>query len=315
MKHAAPLFPSRKRVATGRKSDAERGVLPGSDRCFSVADKVYDAVNYMGKLHTQDQSLRGVSTGYPDLDSMITGLTPGDLFVLASRPAMGKTALALGIAYGITTGHAPRPVGIFSMNDSVEQLISRILCDRAGVSMYGIRRGVVSAAAWTDILAVAVGFRDAPIYMDDTALVDIAELCVRCRRMKLRRGVEVIFIDDLPCIQPSSGNGAFSVPAVLKMLARELGIAIVVLAPLAKAAEPANSPGLDQLCEPDGIRHFADVVMLLHRDRSADCGIIGKETEGHPAELIVAKNINGPTGVVKLSFIPRYCRFDACPPG
>ncbi len=287
-----------------------------------IGEKIMGAVEYLDKLHNKDESVYGIRTGYPDLDGLITGLKPGDLFVLAARPSIGKTAFAMNVATNVAMGHNPRPVGVFSLEMSTEQLILRLLCSRAGVNLREIRDGALSHSRWNDIMAAASSFKTAPIYIDDTGTLDILALRAKARRLKQQHDVQVLFIDYLQLLKPASvnknttrENEVSQISGGLKSLAKELGIPIVVLAQLNRQAEQSGSkPKLGHLRESGAIEQDADVVALLHRERDTDAGIVGKDTEGREAELIIAKHRNGPTGVVKLSFIPAYTRFESRSP-
>ncbi len=284
-----------------------------------IGDKIMGAVEYLDKLHNKDESVYGIRTGYTDLDNLITGLKPGDLFVLAARPSIGKTAFAMNIATNIAMGRDPRPVGVFSLEMSTEQLILRLLCSKAGVNLRAIRDGALANSGWNDIMEAANCFRNAQIYIDDTGTLDILALRAKARRLKQQHDVQALFIDYLQLLKPASvnknttrENEVSQISGGLKSLAKELGIPIVVLAQLNRQAEQTGSkPKLGHLRESGAIEQDADVVALLHRERDTDAGIVGKDTEGREAELIVAKHRNGPTGVVKLVFRPAYTRFES----
>ena len=171
-----------------------------------IGEKIMGAVEYLDKLHNKDESVYGIRTGYPDLDGLITGLKPGDLFVLAARPSIGKTAFAMNVATNVAMGHNPRPVGVFSLEMSTEQLILRLLCSRAGVNLREIRDGALSHSRWNDIMAAASSFKTAPIYIDDTGTLDILALRAKARRLKQQHDVQVLFIDYLQLLKPASVN-------------------------------------------------------------------------------------------------------------
>ena len=287
-----------------------------------IGDYIKDAVDYLDKLHSKDESVYGIRTGYKDLDNMITGMKPGDLFVLAARPSIGKTALALNMATNIAMGSDPRPVGVFSLEMSSAQLVLRLICSDAGVNLRDIRDGALSSSAWNNIMAAAQKIKNAPIYIDDSGTLDILGLRAKARRLKQQHNIQALFIDYLQLLKPATSNKnttreneVSQISGGLKSLAKELGIPIVVLAQLNRQAEQTGAkPKLGHLRESGAIEQDADVVALLHRERDTDSGVTGKDTEGRDAELIIAKHRNGATGIVRLTFIPAYTRFESRSP-
>ncbi len=277
-----------------------------------VAKLVYGAIEYMEKLSQKDASIIGIQTGYGDLDHLITGLRPGEMFVLAARPSIGKTAFALNIAMNIVTAATPRKVGFFSLEMSSALLVLRLLCSEAQVNMGDIRDSAVSPARWQEIMAAAQKLKKAPLYIDDSPNIDILELRAKARRLKQTQGVDLIMIDYLQMIKPTSQNKnatreneVSQMSSGIKSLVKELNIPIIVLAQLNRQAEQqGQEPKLSHLRESGAIEQDADVVALLHRERNPEGG--GEESE---AELIIAKHRNGPCGKVHLTFIPKYTRF------
>ncbi len=283
-----------------------------------VGDKIVAAIEYIDRLRSQDKSALGVSTGYPDLDNMLTGMMPGDMIVLAARPSIGKTAFALNLVENISIGKDPTPVGVFSLEMGTDQLVLRLLCSQARVNLGDIREGALSAGRWQNIMDAGQRLREAPIYIDDSGGLDIVELRARARRMKRDHDIGLLVIDYLQLLKGSSQNKnatreneVAQMSGGIKSLAKELSIPIIVLAQLNRQAEqPGARPKLAHLRESGAIEQDADVVAMLHRERETDKAS-PTGSEGMEAELIVAKHRNGPTGVVPLTFLPHFTRFES----
>ena len=287
-----------------------------------------------------DGGMTGLATGYSDLDNMLQGLQPGELIILAARPSMGKTALMLGLAEGVAFGGMPLtpgtgtvPVAVYSMEMGRASVIQRMLCARARVRSQGLRSGARLPAQDLEALATAAAeLMPAPIHIDDTPNMAIMTLRAKARRMVMEHRVQAIFVDYLQLMaapQQSRDGRQQEVSAIsrgLKALARELNVPIVCLSQLNRQAEQreGNRPRMSDLRESGSIEQDADMVMLLHREeyyhkdepgwREANPNKVGL------AELIVAKQRNGPTGTVKLTWIGEHARFaghdpHAVPPG
>lgn len=258
-------------------------------------------------------SSRGLITGFVELDRLIR-LRPGEMIVLASRPSIGKTALALSIASNIATSlDNPAKVGIFSLEMSREILAMRLLCSEAGIHLGQVRDNTLSSQEWEDISLAADRWKRAPIFIEDTPGLDILELRAKARRMHAEHQIECLFIDHIQLLRTGFNNYKNNkkqmawISEGIKALAQELRIPIVVLAQLNRQAEEMG-PKLSHLRESGSIEQDADIVMLLHRQRchEADPGI---RPPSIPAELIVVKHRNGPTGKVDLQFFPTLTRF------
>ena len=285
----------------------------------AVADLMLPAIDHLDKLHSGDLEVMGIQTGYEDLDNMITGLRPGEMTVLAARPSIGKTAMALNFALNMAVRENPVPVGFFSLEMSAELLVLRLLCSHARVGLGDIRDGAVSQAKWQQITEAGQMLRESQIYIDDTGGLDIMEMRSRARRMKRDWDIGIIFIDYLQLLRANVGKNATRENEVsrisggIKALSKELEVPIVVLAQLNRQAEQAGQrPKLSHLRESGAIEQDADVVALLHREREAQMeGEANVIQEGMDAELIIAKHRNGPTGIVPLTFLPTYTRFES----
>ncbi len=273
------------------------------------------AVKYLESLIKGDSAVLGLRTGF-DFDRMITGLKPGELFVLAARPSIGKTALMLNIATNIALGTEPVPIGIFSLEMPSLQLAIRMLTSLTRISVSDFRNRRVQGAQWTDVMEVAKRLHDSKIIVDDTGAIDILELRAKARRMKSQFGVQAIFIDYLQLIKghtkanASRENEVAMISGSLKAMAKELSIPVVVLAQLNRQAEQGEKPKLANLRESGAIEQDADVVAILHRDRDKQYDQKEDDSKPLPAELIIAKNRNGSCGTVNLNFFPRYTRFE-----
>ena len=277
----------------------------------------YDALEYLNKLMQGDQEVLGLRTGF-DFDRLITGLKPGELFVLAARPSIGKTALAMNMALNIALSDPPVPVGIFSLEMPARQLVLRFICSMTNISMKEFRKRLLTNEKWCTVMETVNKLSSSTILIDDTGAIDILELRAKARRMKANNDVKVIFIDYLQLIKgqvranASRENEVAMISGSLKAMAKELNIPVVVLAQLNRQAEqPGDTPKLSNLRESGAIEQDADVVALLHRDRKQQYDQKdGDEAKPLPAELIIAKNRNGGTGTVDLLFTPAYTRFD-----
>jgi replicative DNA helicase len=282
-----------------------------------VSELMMPAVAYLEKLQKGEQEALGLSTGYTDIDRLITGLRPGEMVVIAARPSIGKTALALNIAANIALGANPKPVGLFSLEMPAQQVVLRLLCSEARIGLSEVREGAMATSRWDELMNASTRVRDARIVIDDSGGIDILELKNKARRMKRDYGIAVLFIDYLQLVQVSGSNRNSNrenevarLSGAIKALAKELEIPIVVLAQLNRQAEQQGQrPRLAHLRESGAIEQDADVVALLHRDRDEQQDR-QKAQRGVGAELIVAKNRNGETGLAQLVFLPVYTRFE-----
>lgn len=281
----------------------------------------------------------GIPSGFHELDVLTTGFKPGEMIVIAARPGVGKTALALSMAqkmlkerYDDETESFVKPgygVGFFSLEMTNQQLMLRLIASLASISMQKIRHGTVSEADLMALSNVAQEIADMPLYLDESPVLNINQLRAKARRMRYQLGVEIIFIDYLQLLTSDSAkareNRQVEVAEIsrgIKSLAKELGIPIVVLAQLNRKPDETSSgePALHHLRESGSIEQDADVVMLLHRKSSKDKD--KGEEEAHPvpgqpvvAVLNVAKQRSGPTDRIELIFQGEYTRFEALPPG
>lgn len=282
-----------------------------------VQPLVREAVDYLDKLIHNSADVLGLRTGF-DMDRMITGLKPGELFVIAARPSIGKTAFALNIASNIALSPSnPVPVGIFSLEMPALQLVLRMICSLSRTSLKDFRNsGQINSARWQEVMSAAAALKQASLIIDDTGGIDILELRAKARRMCSKHGVKVIFIDYLQLIRAhtksnaSRENEVSMISGSLKAMAKELNIPVVVLAQLNRQAEQGEKPKLSHLRESGAIEQDADVVAILHREREKQMEQKEDDASGLPAEVIIAKNRNGGTGTQELLFFAKYTRFE-----
>ncbi|MFH1583046.1 MAG: replicative DNA helicase, partial [Candidatus Falkowbacteria bacterium] len=274
-----------------------------------------EAFDRIDELHKQSGKLRGLPTGFHDLDNLLAGLQKSDLIILAARPSVGKTSLALDVARQSAT-ISKVPVGIFSLEMSKEQLVDRMLCAQASVSLWRMRTGKLSDKEEDNDfsrIGEAMGrLSEAPIYIDDSASSNIMEIRTKARRLQVEKGLGLLIIDYLQLMEGRGKYGDNRVQEVseitrgLKGIARELNIPVFALSQLSRAAEMSKPaiPKLSHLRESGSIEQDADVVMFIYR-KAADRGYNYDElpeSEKHLAEIYIAKHRNGPTGKVNLFF-------------
>jgi replicative DNA helicase len=273
------------------------------------------AFDRIDELHKYSGKLRGLSTGFPDLDNLLAGLQKSDLIILASRPSVGKTSLAMDIARQAAI-KSKEGVGIFSLEMSKEQLVDRMLCSQANVSLWKMRTGNLSDKEEDNDFArigEAMGkLAEAPIYIDDSGTLSIMEIRAKARRLQMEKGLGLIIIDYLQLMEGRGKYGDNRVQEIaeisrgLKSIARELDIPILALAQLSRAVELTHPaiPKLSHLRDSGSIEQDADVVMFIYR-KSADRGYNPNDLpleDRHRAEIHIAKHRNGPTGKVDLFF-------------
>lgn len=265
-------------------------------------------------------SFAGIPSGYLNMDQVLLGFKASEMIIIAARPSMGKTALALNIAeriaIGSTTDRTPKPVGVFSLEMSTDALIIRMLCSHARVPSHQLTKGLISPEDHGSIKQAADALARAPIYIDDTGGLEIETLRARARRMRSKYGVEAIFIDYLQLVRlkglehRSRNEEVSAVSGSLKAMAKELGIPVIVLSQLSRApdSEGQRKPRLSDLRDSGAIEQDADVVCLLRRPSK-----LKKDEERHDKTLAivdVAKHRNGPTGEVRLTFLDAFTRFE-----
>ena len=281
-----------------------------------IGDRVKDAINFIIELSENKGEGAGLPTKYTDLDGMIGGLRPGDMFVLAARPSIGKTTFALNVAVNVAL-HSNAPVAVFSLEMNTLSLVLRLICSEAKVNIRDIRDGLLSHSKWVEVTNAADRLRKAPIYIDDNGQVDVLELRAKARRLKEKHDIQFIVIDYLQLMKGTGGAASSREQEVaqmsggIKALAKELNIPIMILAQLNRQAEQSGQrPKLSHLRESGAIEQDADIVAILHRDREETQEKSNDDLKaGVESELIIAKHRNGETGIVPLLFFPSYTLF------
>ena len=290
-------------------SIAEDRVREGFVSMRALAHASFETIE---QAHARKQLVTGVPSGFSDLDELTAGFQGGDLVIIAARPAVGKTALALNIAQNVGT-RTERTVGVFSLEMSKEQLFLRMLTSEAEIDGHRLRTGFLVESDWSRLPAALSTLSEARIFIDDTPGISVLEMRAKSRRLMAEHGLDLLIIDYIQLMQ---GRGRFenrtlelgSISRSLKGLAKELNIPVLVISQLSRAPESRSDhrPLLSDLRESGALEQDADVVILLFRpDQYPD---VAPEDE-RTVELNVAKHRNGPTGVIKLAFLKEQARF------
>ncbi len=289
-------------------------IMQNNDKKSYVAikDVLVDSFTQLEELYNRKQHITGVPSGFTELDYKTAGFHSSDLVLIAARPAMGKTAFALNIATNAAV-RANVPVAIFSLEMSKEQLVNRILCSEAMVDSNKVRTGKLEEDDWTKLAGSIGPLSEAEIYIDDTPGISITEIRAKCRKLKLEKNIGMVVIDYLQLVQGSNKrNGSreqeiSEISRSLKILAKEIGVPVIALSQLSRAAEqrPDHRPMLSDLRESGAIEQDADIVMFLYRD-----DYYNKDSEKKDiAEVIIAKHRGGSTGTVELLWLGNYTKF------
>jgi len=275
----------------------------------SILTESFDRIE---ELHRNKGSLRGIRTGYRDLDNKTAGLQRSDLVVLASRPAMGKTTLVTNLAYNVAT-IAKQPVLFFSLEMSKEQLVDRMLADASGVNAWNIRTGNLSDDDFSKLSEAMGEMAEAPIYIDDTPGLSVLEMRTKARRASHETPLGLVIVDYLQLMQSSLRKDSNRVQEVseisrgLKLIARELNVPVIALSQLSRSVE-ALSPQIPQLADlraSGSIEQDADIVMFIYRE-----AYYNPDTDrANITDLIISKHRNGPIGKIELYFHPERLRF------
>jgi len=284
-----------------------------SERLVELKHTLGEAWERLERLHNKQDELRGVPTGFPDLDNKLAGFQKSDLIILAARPSMGKTALALDIARQVATTHQI-PVGIFSLEMSTQQLVDRMLASESKVDAWKLRTGKLTADQEFDKIRDALDrLSKAPIYIDDQPANTILKMRSVARRLKTEKGLGLLIVDYLQLMTPASSRPSDSevqqiteISRSLKILARELDVPVLALSQLSRAVESRGGrPRLSDLRSSGSIEQDADVVMFIHREDKY------KDDSDKPniAEIMIEKHRNGPTGKVELYFDEQKATF------
>jgi len=317
--HIAELGFDESRNTDELLESAEAQLFAVSDKALrqdlaSIEQILTESFDRMEELHRNKDGLRGVRTGFRDLDNLTAGLQRSDLIILAARPAMGKTTLVTNLAYNIATLEK-QAVLFFSLEMSKEQLVDRMLADAAGVDAWNIRTGKLTDDDFEKISQAMGEMAEAPIYIDDTPGLSVLELRTKARRAMHEHPLGLIVIDYLQLMQGSGRNSGFDnrvqevseISRGLKLIARELNVPVVALSQLSRSVESRNPPipQLSDLRESGSIEQDADIVAFIYRE-----AYYNPETERQNiTDLIISKHRNGPTGKVELFFHPERLKF------
>ena len=298
--------------------DAEKKIMAignasASHKFIAISEKLAGAWDRIEDMSKNKNGIRGIPTGFPDLDNLLSGLHPSDLIILAARPSMGKTALALDIARNAAVRHDV-PVGIFSLEMSSEQIVDRMLSAESYVDSWRMRTGAIHAEEdFSKIRDALENLSKAPIYIDDKPAQNILSMRAVARRLKRERGIGLIIVDYLQLMAPTNTKQSDSmvqqvteISRSLKQLARELEVPVLALSQLSRAVEQrGGKPRLSDLRDSGSIEQDADVVMFIHRDdkRNPD------SDKPNIAEILIEKHRNGPTGKTDLYFDEKRTSF------
>jgi replicative DNA helicase len=288
---------------------------------YGIKDIVKSSFGTIDVLFDRGQRVTGVETGFVDLDNKTSGLQPAELIVIAARPSLGKTALAMNIAaHAATQG---KVVGMFSLEMSKESLLIRLLCSEARVDSHKLRTGFASRQDWDKIVRTLGKLAEAPLFIEDTPSLSVLQIRAKARQLKSERGLDLLIIDYL---QLATGHGRFEnrtqevsyISRSLKAIAKELNIPVVALSQLSRAPEQhgGGEPQLHHLRESGSIEQDADVVIFIHKEKkeAVDEAEGGLDPDvGVQRKLIIGKQRNGPTGDVNVVFQKRWVRFENGP--
>jgi replicative DNA helicase len=294
----------------------------GEDRfkgqMLSMKDQVMEAIESIEKLYERKGGITGISTGFVEFDRMTSGMHPSEMIVIAARPSMGKTALAMNIAEHVAVNEK-LSVGVFSLEMSSQQLVQRLLCSRARVNLQKVRDGFLGERDFPSLTAAASKLAEAKIFIDDSASLTILELRAKARRLKAQQDVQLIIVDYLQLLRSTSRRAQDNrqleiseISAGLKGLAKELKIPLIVVAQLNRQPEARSGgkPRLSDLRESGSIEQDADLVGLLVRPEIYEEDEEARAEKAGEAELIIAKQRNGPVGEISLTFLKEFTRFE-----
>ncbi len=284
-----------------------------SDEIQPLEGFLADQFDRIEKLHAEGKSITGAPSGFKDLDEITSGFQESNLIILAARPSMGKTSLALDIAQHLALKEDV-PVLLFSLEMSKEDLAQRMMCTQGRVNSQRLRTGKVSSDDWTKLTDACGRLIKAPIYVDESPNPSIFEIRAKTRRLKSKQPLGLVIVDYMQLMMPEdnrSNNREQEIATIsrsLKAMARELKIPVLALSQLSRAPEKRNvpRPQLSDLRESGAIEQDADVVLFIYRPIDEDTG-----NPGNLAELIIAKHRNGPTGSVDLVFLKDYATFSS----
>ena len=296
--------------------------LVGEDRfkgnILTMKDQVMEAIDAIEQLYERRGGITGIPTGFAELDRMTNGLHESEMIVIAARPSMGKTALAMNITEHVAI-NAKLPVAVFSLEMSSQQLVQRLLCSRARVNLQKVRDGFLGERDFPSLTAAASKLAEAQIFIDDSAALSILELRAKARRLKAQKDIKLIVVDYLQLLRSTTRRAQDNrqleiseISAGLKGLAKELRVPVIVIAQLNRQPEARTGgrPRLSDLRESGSIEQDADVVGLLVRPEVYEEDEDARAERAGEAELIIAKQRNGPVGDIPLTFLKEFTRFE-----
>jgi replicative DNA helicase len=284
-----------------------------------IKNLVHRAIHIIEDYHQRQGKLGGLATGFVDLDKMTDGLHAGEMIVIAARPSMGKTSLAMNIVEHVVT-QVRLPVAVFSLEMTAESLVMRMMSSLARVNSRNIRDGFLSERDFARLTTSAGQLAKAPLFIEDSSGLSILQLRAKARRMAQQHGIKLFVIDYLQLLHSTARRAEnrqqeiADISSGVKALAKELKVPVMVLSQLNRELEKDKSrkPRLSDLRESGAIEQDADVVGLLYKPNSGDDDEgTGPEADGLPVNLLIAKQRNGPTGDVNLTFLKSYTRFES----
>jgi replicative DNA helicase len=303
--------------------EVERDILRISEtrvegKTDKIKELVYKAINTIEDFHQRQGMLTGVGTGFADLDKMTSGLHGGEMIVVAARPSMGKTSLAMNIAEHVAIEEKV-PVGVFSLEMTSDSLVLRMLCSRSRVNLRNVREGFLAERDFPKLTAAAGQLANAPLFIDDSSGLSILQLRAKARRMYQQYGIKLFIVDYLQLLHSTARRAdnrqqeIADISNGIKSLAKELNVPVIVLSQLNRELEKDKDrkPRLSDLRESGAIEQDADVVCLLYKPSREDEDGAGEEADAMPVNLLIAKQRNGPTGDVHLTFLKQYTRFES----
>jgi replicative DNA helicase len=282
-----------------------------------ISDLMLESYRELETRYAEQKSITGVATGFRDLDEMTAGMQRGDLIIVAGRPSMGKTAFSMNLAQNTAVGaedEGPQVVAVFSLEMSSQQIAMRMLACEARVNMKHLRTGRFSSDDWRKLASASGRLAESSVFIDDTPSISVMEVRSKCRRLKREaKGLDLILIDYLQLMSGRSDaerreQEISEITRSLKGLAKELDVPVIVLSQLNRSLESRadKRPMMSDLRESGAIEQDADIIMFIYRDE-----VYHKKPENEGiAEIIVAKQRNGPTGTVRLTFLHEYTRFE-----
>ncbi|MEW6220571.1 MAG: replicative DNA helicase [Thermodesulfobacteriota bacterium] len=285
-----------------------------SQSTFPMSTIIKGTFKMVERLYERKELITGVATGYAEFDKRTAGLQPSDLIILAGRPSMGKTALAMNMAQHAAI-HRKVPVVIFSLEMSKEQLGMRLLCSESRVDSHRLRTGFIQETDWPKLIRAAGRLSEAPIFIDDTPAITALEMRAKARRLKSEHNLGLVVVDYLQLMRGHSRTERreqeiSEISRALKAMAKELSVPVVALSQLNRSVEqrPNKRPQLSDLRESGAIEQDADLICFIYRDE------VYNKAEDNPnrglAEVIIGKQRNGPTGTVMMTFLDRFSTFE-----